>query len=118
MFYSAICLLCSHGGHALCNVTTFTVDSDSSLLIHLFCIYTQVNSEVQEELFVLLRGQQRELVDLRVQIEAMQSSIMAQVERAFANHQEQERIPHISLHYWTICLLGELEIAPVCGCAG
>ncbi|XP_075998145.1 enhancer of mRNA-decapping protein 4 isoform X2 [Genypterus blacodes] len=52
---------------------------------------SQVNAEVQEELFMLLRGQQRELVDLRVQIEAMQSSIMAQVDRALANHQEQEQ---------------------------
>ncbi|KAF7660134.1 hypothetical protein LDENG_00287480 [Lucifuga dentata] len=51
---------------------------------------SQVNAEVQEELLMLLRGQQRELVELRGQIEAMQSSIMAQVERTLANHREQE----------------------------
>ncbi|XP_071380280.1 enhancer of mRNA-decapping protein 4 [Centroberyx affinis] len=50
----------------------------------------QMNAEVQEELLMLLRGQQRELVELRGQMEAMQSSIMAQVEHVIANHQEQE----------------------------
>lgn len=41
---------------------------------------------------MLLRSQQRELTELRGQIEAMQSSIMAQVEHVLTNHQEQERI--------------------------
>lgn len=41
---------------------------------------------------MLLRSQQRELTELRGQIEAMQSSIMSQVEHVLASHQEQERI--------------------------
>ncbi|XP_053174955.1 enhancer of mRNA-decapping protein 4 isoform X1 [Scomber japonicus] len=51
----------------------------------------QMNAEVQEELLMLLRSQQRELTDLRGQIEAMQSSIMTQVEHVLTNHQEQEQ---------------------------
>lgn len=51
----------------------------------------QMNTEVQEELLMLLRSQQRELTELRGQIEAMQSSIMAQVEHVLTNHQEQEQ---------------------------
>lgn len=55
-----------------------------------------MNTDVRQELLMFLRGQQRELTELRGQIEAMQSSsIMAQVERALTNHQEQERILHI-----------------------
>ncbi|KAM7413951.1 hypothetical protein PAMA_018986 [Pampus argenteus] len=50
----------------------------------------QMNAEVQEELLMLLRSQQRELTELRGQIEAMQSSIMSQVEHVLTNHQEQE----------------------------
>uniref|UniRef100_A0A3Q4G2I1 Enhancer of mRNA-decapping protein 4 n=1 Tax=Neolamprologus brichardi TaxID=32507 RepID=A0A3Q4G2I1_NEOBR len=50
------------------------------------------NAEVQDELMMLLRSQQRELTELRGQIETMQSSIMAQVEHVLTNHQEQERI--------------------------
>ncbi|XP_061628678.1 enhancer of mRNA-decapping protein 4 isoform X3 [Phyllopteryx taeniolatus] len=50
----------------------------------------QMNTDVQQELLMFLRGQQRELTELRGQIEAMQSSIMAQVERALTIHQEQE----------------------------
>uniref|UniRef100_A0A667WLN5 Enhancer of mRNA-decapping protein 4 n=1 Tax=Myripristis murdjan TaxID=586833 RepID=A0A667WLN5_9TELE len=50
-----------------------------------------MNAEVQEELLMLLRGQQRELAELRGQMEAMQSSIMAQVEHVIASHQEQEQ---------------------------
>ena len=53
-----------------------------------------MNVEVQEELLMLLRSQQRELTELRGQIEAMQSSIMAQVDHVLSNHQEQERILH------------------------
>uniref|UniRef100_A0A3Q1GXM9 Enhancer of mRNA-decapping protein 4 n=1 Tax=Acanthochromis polyacanthus TaxID=80966 RepID=A0A3Q1GXM9_9TELE len=49
------------------------------------------NAEVQDELLMLLRSQQRELTELRGQIETMQSSIMAQVEHVLTNHQEQER---------------------------
>ncbi|KAK2841882.1 hypothetical protein Q5P01_012082 [Channa striata] len=52
---------------------------------------SQMNAEVQNELLMLLRSQQRELTDLRRQIEAMQSSIMAQVEHVLTNHQEQEQ---------------------------
>ncbi|XP_051916767.1 enhancer of mRNA-decapping protein 4 isoform X1 [Hippocampus zosterae] len=51
----------------------------------------QMNTDVQHDLLMFLRGQQRELTELRGQIEAMQSSIMAQVERALTNHQEQEQ---------------------------
>uniref|UniRef100_A0A8C2WHT1 Enhancer of mRNA-decapping protein 4 n=1 Tax=Cyclopterus lumpus TaxID=8103 RepID=A0A8C2WHT1_CYCLU len=51
----------------------------------------QMNAEVQDELLMLLRSQQRELTDLRGQIEAMQSTIMAQVEHVLTNHQEQEQ---------------------------
>ncbi|KAI3371658.1 hypothetical protein L3Q82_024222 [Scortum barcoo] len=51
----------------------------------------QMNAEVQEELLMLLRSQQRELTELRGQIEAMQSSIMSQVEHVLTNHQEQEQ---------------------------
>ncbi|XP_029951983.1 enhancer of mRNA-decapping protein 4 [Salarias fasciatus] len=48
------------------------------------------SAEAQEELLMLLRSQQRELTELRGQIETMQSSIMSQVEHVLANHQEQE----------------------------
>ncbi|XP_060932302.1 enhancer of mRNA-decapping protein 4 isoform X2 [Limanda limanda] len=51
----------------------------------------QMNVEVQEELLMLLRSQQRELTELRGQIETMQSSIMAQVDHVLSNHQEQEQ---------------------------
>uniref|UniRef100_A0A8D3DHX5 Enhancer of mRNA-decapping protein 4 n=1 Tax=Scophthalmus maximus TaxID=52904 RepID=A0A8D3DHX5_SCOMX len=51
----------------------------------------QMDSEVQDELLMLLRSQQRELTELRGQIEAMQSSIMSQVEHVLSNHQEQEQ---------------------------
>uniref|UniRef100_A0A7N6B5X5 Enhancer of mRNA-decapping protein 4 n=1 Tax=Anabas testudineus TaxID=64144 RepID=A0A7N6B5X5_ANATE len=46
---------------------------------------------LQDELLMLLRSQQRELTELRRQIETMQSSIMAQVEHVLTNHQEQEQ---------------------------
>ncbi|KAM8892967.1 enhancer of mRNA-decapping protein 4 isoform 2-T2 [Spinachia spinachia] len=51
----------------------------------------QMNAEVQDELLMLLRRQQRELTDLRGQIETMQSTIMAQVEHVLTNHQQQEQ---------------------------
>uniref|UniRef100_A0A8D0AVK2 Enhancer of mRNA-decapping protein 4 n=1 Tax=Sander lucioperca TaxID=283035 RepID=A0A8D0AVK2_SANLU len=51
----------------------------------------QTAEEVQDELLMLLRSQQRELTELRGQIEAMQSTIMAQVEHVLTNHQEQEQ---------------------------
>ncbi|XP_061773440.1 enhancer of mRNA-decapping protein 4 isoform X4 [Nerophis ophidion] len=51
----------------------------------------QMNADVQHELLMFLRGQQRELNELRGQIETMQSSIMAHVEHALTNHQEQEK---------------------------
>eukprot|EP00066_Takifugu_rubripes_P027975 XP_011617241.1 PREDICTED: enhancer of mRNA-decapping protein 4 isoform X1 [Takifugu rubripes] len=44
-----------------------------------------------EELLMVLRNQQRELMELRGQIETMQSSILSQVERVLTNHQEQEQ---------------------------
>uniref|UniRef100_A0A8D0DI64 Enhancer of mRNA-decapping protein 4 n=1 Tax=Sander lucioperca TaxID=283035 RepID=A0A8D0DI64_SANLU len=53
--------------------------------------YDDMNAEVQDELLMLLRSQQRELTELRGQIEAMQSTIMAQVEHVLTNHQEQEQ---------------------------
>ncbi|KAM8861537.1 enhancer of mRNA-decapping protein 4 [Synchiropus picturatus] len=49
----------------------------------------QKTAEVQEELLMLLRGQQRELAELRGQIQAMQSSFMSQVEQTMSNYQEQ-----------------------------
>ncbi|XP_073327757.1 enhancer of mRNA-decapping protein 4 isoform X1 [Pagrus major] len=64
-------------------------DSESSQSRHLDS--GQMNAEVQDELLMLLRSQQRELTELRGQIEAMQSSIMAQVEHVLTNHQEQEQ---------------------------
>ncbi|KAK5867892.1 hypothetical protein PBY51_012348 [Eleginops maclovinus] len=51
----------------------------------------QMNAEVQDELLMLLRSQQRELTELRGQIETMQSTIMVQVEHVLSNHQEQEQ---------------------------
>lgn len=54
-----------------------------------------MNAETQEELLMLLRGQQRELTELRGQIEAMQSTIMSQVEHALHSHHEQERILYL-----------------------
>lgn len=55
----------------------------------------QMNAEIQEELLMLLRGQQRELTEIRGQIEAMQSTIMSQVEHALTSHHEQERILYL-----------------------
>lgn len=66
-----------------------------------------MNAEVQEELLMLLRSQQRELTELRGQIEAMQSSIMAQVEHVLTNHQEQERILQ------SLCLFYTSAIKPL-----
>ena len=60
----------------------------------------QANAEVQEELLMLLRGQQRELAELRGQMDVMQSSIMARVEHVLVSHQEQERILYCTLYYW------------------
>ncbi len=60
-----------------------------------------MNAEVQDELLMLLRSQQRELTELRGQIEAMQSSIMSQVEHVLINHQEQERILQ---SFFTFCV--------------
>ncbi|KAM4618939.1 enhancer of mRNA-decapping protein 4 isoform 2-T2 [Polymixia lowei] len=51
----------------------------------------QMSAEVQEELLVLLRGQQRELAELRGQVDAMQTSVTAHVEHVMASHQEQEQ---------------------------
>ncbi|XP_059190362.1 enhancer of mRNA-decapping protein 4 isoform X2 [Centropristis striata] len=51
----------------------------------------QMSAEVQDELLMLLRSQQRELTELRGQIEAMQSTIMTQVDQVLTNHQEQEQ---------------------------
>lgn len=49
-----------------------------------------------EELLVVLRNQQRELSELRSQMETMQGSVLSQVERVLSNHQEQERILFVS----------------------
>lgn len=54
----------------------------------------QMNAELQEELLILLRSQQREIADLRGHMDSMQSSVMAHVEHVMARHQEQERIFH------------------------
>lgn len=48
------------------------------------------SAEAQDELLMLLRSQQRELTELRGQIETIQSNIMSQVEHVLTNHQEQE----------------------------
>lgn len=52
----------------------------------------QKSADVVEELSVVLRNQQRELTELRSQMESMQSSILSRVEHVLTNHQEQERI--------------------------
>ncbi|CAJ1057517.1 enhancer of mRNA-decapping protein 4 isoform X3 [Xyrichtys novacula] len=52
---------------------------------------SQLNAGVQDELLMLLRSQQRELTELRGQIEAMQSSILSQVEHTLTTRQEQEQ---------------------------
>ncbi|KAI4825958.1 hypothetical protein KUCAC02_021617, partial [Chaenocephalus aceratus] len=64
-------------------------DSESSLSRQMES--SQMNAEVQDELLMLLRSQQRELTELRGQITAMQSTIMVQVEHVLSNHQEQEQ---------------------------
>ncbi|KAK0149334.1 Enhancer of mRNA-decapping protein 4 [Merluccius polli] len=51
----------------------------------------QMNAELQEELLILLRSQQREIADLRGHMDSMQSSVMAHVEHVMARHQEQEQ---------------------------
>uniref|UniRef100_A0AAQ5Y7B3 Enhancer of mRNA-decapping protein 4 n=1 Tax=Amphiprion ocellaris TaxID=80972 RepID=A0AAQ5Y7B3_AMPOC len=66
-------------------------DDRLSVVSPFLSICSQFNAEVQDELLMLLRSQQRELAELRGQIETMQSSIMAQVEHVLTNHQEQER---------------------------
>lgn len=69
-----------------------------------FLLIWKFNAEVQDELLMLLRSQQRELTELRGQIETMQSSIMAQVEHVLTNHQEQERILQLLLVIFGVCL--------------
>ncbi|XP_056454011.1 enhancer of mRNA-decapping protein 4-like isoform X3 [Gadus chalcogrammus] len=51
----------------------------------------QMNVELQEELLLLLRSQQREIADLRGHMDNMQSSVTAHVEHVMAVHQEQEQ---------------------------
>ncbi|XP_074533741.1 enhancer of mRNA-decapping protein 4 isoform X1 [Halichoeres trimaculatus] len=51
----------------------------------------QMNAEVQDELLMLLRSQQREITELRGHVEAMQSSILAQVGHVLTAHHEQEQ---------------------------
>ncbi|KAG7275300.1 hypothetical protein CRUP_018274 [Coryphaenoides rupestris] len=51
----------------------------------------QMNAELQEELLILLRSQQREIAELRGHMDNMQSSVMAHVEHVMARHQEQEQ---------------------------
>lgn len=59
----------------------------------MFSLLLQKNADVVEEVLMVLRNQQRELTELRSQMETMQSSILSQVEHVLTNHQEQERIP-------------------------
>lgn len=66
----------------------FTASESETISLFVF----QKTADVVEELLMVLRNQQRELMQLRGQIETMQSSILSQVERVLTNHQEQERI--------------------------
>uniref|UniRef100_A0A8C5A217 Enhancer of mRNA-decapping protein 4 n=1 Tax=Gadus morhua TaxID=8049 RepID=A0A8C5A217_GADMO len=54
-------------------------------------ILSNMNAELQEELLLLLRSQQREIADLRGHMDNMQSSVTAHVEHVMAVHQEQEQ---------------------------
>lgn len=71
--------------------------------LHVFLFVLQMSMEVQEELLLLLRSQQRELDELRQSqqellqrltghMDAVQSSIMAHVEHVLLTQQEQGRI--------------------------
>ncbi|XP_068169630.1 enhancer of mRNA-decapping protein 4 isoform X2 [Antennarius striatus] len=51
----------------------------------------QMNTDVKDELLMVLRSQQRELTELRAQMEAIQSSIIAKEERVLTHHQELEQ---------------------------
>ncbi|XP_068595627.1 enhancer of mRNA-decapping protein 4 [Brachionichthys hirsutus] len=51
----------------------------------------QMSADVQDELLMLLRSQQRELTELRAQVEAVQSSIKAKEDRFLTQHEEQEQ---------------------------
>jgi len=64
---------------------------------------SQMSTEVQDELLLMLRSQQRELAELRQNqldilqrvtshMDAIQSSIMAHIEHSMLAQQEQERI--------------------------
>lgn len=67
------------------------------LEVNRYISFLQMNFEVQDELLVLLRSQQKELTELRGQIEAMKCSIMSQVDHALSSHREQERILPLSI---------------------
>lgn len=79
-------------------LTTYAWDGKNTNLMILRLL--QMNAEMQEQLLMLLRGQQRELTELRGQIEAMQSTIMSQVEHALNSHHETERILYL-LDSWS-----------------
>uniref|UniRef100_A0A8C5C630 Enhancer of mRNA-decapping protein 4 n=1 Tax=Gadus morhua TaxID=8049 RepID=A0A8C5C630_GADMO len=59
--------------------------------VSLMSLCLQMNAELQEELLLLLRSQQREIADLRGHMDNMQSSVTAHVEHVMAVHQEQEQ---------------------------
>lgn len=83
-----VCLLNYHVNNVCLDHADFTASKRKTISSLVF----QKTADVVEELLVVLRNQQRELMELRGQIETMQSSILSQVERVLTNHQEQERI--------------------------
>lgn len=83
-----VCLLNYHVN----NVCLDHADFNTSKRKMISSIVFQKTADVVEELLMVLRNQQRELMELRGQIETMQSSILSQVERVLTNHQDQERI--------------------------
>lgn len=83
-----LCLLNYH----VDNVRLHHADFAASKRKMISSLVFQKTADVVEELLMVLRNQQRELMELRGQIETMQSSILSQVERVLTNHQEQERI--------------------------
>ena len=55
-----------------------------------------LGGELQEELLLLLRGQQRELAELRLEMQRlsghMENSVASHVDHALASQQEHQRI--------------------------
>lgn len=83
-----VCLFNYHVNNVCLDHADFTTSKRKTIS----SIVLQKTADVVEELLMVLRNQQRELMELRGQIETMQSSILSQVERVLTNHQEQERI--------------------------